>query len=63
MNCLINYMIHLVRGPIGTGCPKKKVIMSGFEFLTLGEVFSGVKNKSKNFLFFEKFWVVEQNFE
>ena len=31
-----------------TGCPKKMVILSGFEFLTLGGVFLGVKNNSKN---------------
>ena len=45
------------------GVPKKIVILSGFEFLTLGGVFLGVKNNSKNFLFYEKFWVVQQNFE
>ena len=32
-----------------TGCPKKMVIRKGFEFLTLGGVFLGVKNNSKNF--------------
>ena len=31
------------------GVPKKMVILSGFEFLTLGGVFLGVKNNSKNF--------------
>ena len=31
------------------GIPKKMVIMSGFEFLTLGGVFLGVKNNSTNF--------------
>ena len=31
-----------------TGRPKKMVILSGFEFLTLGGVFLGVKNNSKN---------------
>ena len=30
------------------GVPKKMVIMSGFEFLTLGGVFLGVKKNSKN---------------
>ena len=30
------------------GVPKKIVILSGFEFLTLGGVFLGVKNNSKN---------------
>ena len=30
------------------GVPKKMVILSGFEFLTLGGVFLGVKNNSKN---------------
>ena len=40
------------------GVPKKMVIMSGFEFLTLEGVFIGVKNNSKNFLFYKTFWVV-----
>ena len=31
-----------------SGCQKKIFIMSGFEFLTLGGVFLGVKNKYKN---------------
>ena len=31
------------------GVPKKMVIRKGFEFLTLGGVFLGVKNNSKNF--------------
>ena len=31
-----------------TGCPKKMVILSGFEFLTLAGVFLGVKINSKN---------------
>ena len=31
------------------GVPKKMVIWKGFEFLTLGGVFLGVKNYSKNF--------------
>ena len=31
------------------GVPKKMVILSGFEFLTLGGVFVGVKNNSRNF--------------
>ena len=34
---------------ISTGCPKKKLLLSSFEFLTLGVVFTGVKNNSKNF--------------
>ena len=34
---------------LSTGCPKKMVVMSGFEFLTLGGVFLEVKNNSKNF--------------
>ena len=33
--------------------PKKMVIRKGFEFLTLGRVFIGVKNNSKNFLFYK----------
>ena len=41
-----------------TGRPKKMVIMSGFEFFTLGGVFLGVKKISKNFLFYEIFYVV-----
>ena len=40
------------------GVPKKIVILSGFEFLTLGGVFLGVKNNSKNFLFYKIFWFV-----
>ena len=36
-------------GPCPTGCPKKMVILSGFEFMTLGGVFLGVKNNSENF--------------
>ena len=32
-----------------TGCPKKMLLLSSFEFLTLGRVFLGVKNNSKNF--------------
>ena len=31
------------------GVPKKMVIRKGFELLTLGGVFLGVKNNSKNF--------------
>ena len=31
------------------GVPKKMVIRKSFEFLTLGGVFLGVKNNSKNF--------------
>ena len=31
------------------GVPKKMHLLSSFEFLTLGEVFLGVKNNSKNF--------------
>ena len=41
-----------------TGCPKKMVIMSGFEFLTFKGVFFGVKNNAKNFLFYNIFWFV-----
>ena len=40
------------------GVPKKIVILSGFEFLTLGGVFLGVKNNSKNFLFYKFFWFI-----
>ena len=32
-----------------TGCPKKMLLLPSFEFLTLGEVYLGVKNNSKNF--------------
>jgi hypothetical protein len=31
------------------GVPKRMLLLSGFEFLTLGGVFLGVKNNSKNF--------------
>ena len=31
------------------GVPKKMVFREGFQFLTLGGVFLGVKNNSKNF--------------
>ena len=31
------------------GVPRRMLLLSGFEFLTLGGVFLGVKNKSKNF--------------
>ena len=34
---------------IYTEYPQKKSLLSGFEFLTLGWVFLGVKNSSKNF--------------
>ena len=34
---------------IATGCPKKIRFKPIFEFLTLGGVFLGVKNNSKNF--------------
>ena len=34
---------------IATGCPKKMSLLLGFEFLTLGGVFLGVKKNSKNF--------------
>ena len=33
------------------GVPKKLVIRKGFKFLTLGAVFLGVENNSKNFCF------------
>ena len=31
------------------GVPKRMLLLSGFEFLTLGGVFLGVENNSKNF--------------
>ena len=31
------------------GVPKKMLLLSGFEFLTMGGVFLGVKNDFKNF--------------
>ena len=37
---------------------KKIGILYSFEFLGLGGVFLGVKNNSKNFLFYVTFWVV-----
>ena len=45
------------------GVPKRMLLLSGFEFLTLGGVFLGVKNNSKNFLFYKIFWLSMQNFE
>ena len=46
------YVIHFVfkfeSNVYLQGVPKKMVILSGFEFLTLGGVFLGVKNNSKN---------------
>ena len=45
------------------GVPKKMPFLSGFEFLTLGEVFLGVTFHQKTFLFYEIFWVSKQNFE
>ena len=46
-----------------TGCPKKMFILSGFEFLTLGEVFLGVTFHQKTFLFYKIFFMSKQNFE
>ena len=40
------------------GVPKKIGILSGFEFLTLGEVFLGVTFYQKTFLFYEIFFGV-----
>ena len=40
-------VVHLL--VILQGVPKKMVIQKGFEFLTLGGVFLGVKKDSKNF--------------
>ena len=37
---------------------QKMVIMSGFEYLALAGVFLGVKNNSKNFLFYKTFKVL-----
>ena len=45
------------------GVPKKIGLLSGFEFLTLGEVFLEVTFHQKTFLFYEIFWVSIQNFE
>ena len=45
-----------------TGCPKKMSLLPGFEFLTLGGVFLGVKNTSKNFGN-KKYKVVLQSFD
>ena len=45
------------------GVPQKIGLLSGFEFLTLGEVFLGVTFHQKTFLFYEIFWVSIQNFE
>ena len=44
------YLENLLRCKIKLqGVPKKMVIRKGFKFLTLGGVFLGVKNNSKNF--------------
>ena len=40
------------------GVPKKVSVKPTLEFENLGGVFLGVKNNSKNFLFYETFWVV-----
>ena len=43
---------------VSTGCLKKMSLLSGFEFLTLGRVFLGVKNKlgnNRNIRLFRKF--------
>ena len=45
----LRYLVLDVEVKILQGVPKKMVILSGFEFLTLGGVFLGVKNNSKNF--------------
>ena len=45
------------------GGPKKTLLLSGFEFLTLGEVFLGVTFHQKTFLFYKFFLVSKQNFE
>ena len=34
---------------VSTRCPKNMLLLSGFEFLTFGGVFLGVKNNPKNF--------------
>ena len=46
---LFGTYLNLIFGQILQGVPKKMVIRKGFEFLTLGGVFLGVKNNSKNF--------------
>ena len=48
MSCQIFYYFLCLR-TVCTGCPKKMWFKLIFEFLTLGRVFLGVKNNSKNF--------------
>ena len=51
-NVILAMIFHVVQIELELiylqGIPKKMVILSGFEFLTLGGVFLGVKNNSKN---------------
>ena len=47
LKCANYFTVPYLKYTYSIGCPKKMVIMSGFEFLILGEVFLGVKH-SKN---------------
>ena len=44
-------METLIKGQMSylQGVPKKMLLLSSFEFLNLGGVFTGMKNNSKNF--------------
>ena len=46
---LVTVMVRIRDIDYSTGCPKKMLLLSSFEFMTLGGVFTGVKNNSKNF--------------
>ena len=43
LKCANYFTVPYLKYTYSIGCPKKMVIMSGFEFLILGEVFLGVK--------------------
>ena len=45
------------------GVPKKMSLLSGFDFLTLGEVFLGVVFHQKQSLFYKFFFMSKQNLE
>ena len=55
---MVNFDLKIVQG-----VPKKMSVLSGFEFLTLGEMFLGVTFHQKTFLFYKNFFVSKQNFE
>ena len=53
----LTYQVHEMLSHLKIG------LLSGFEFLTLGEVFLGVTFHQQTFLFYKIFWVSKQNFE